>query len=89
MFLNKVKNTVSLNTFKKDRMKYALDLKTFFYKPTFPSNPFTTIESENYSIKLAETKSELKHAQALRYYVFYKEKKAKPTFTKKNNQIRL
>ena len=87
MFLNKVKNTVSLNTFKKDRMKYVLDPKTFFYKPTLPSYPITTVESENYSIKLAETKSELKCAQALRYYVFYKEKKAKPTFAKKITKL--
>ena len=72
-----------LNTFKKDRMKYSFDPKIFFSKPILPSNSFIILESENYSIKLAETKSELKCAQALRYYVFYKEKKAKPTFTKK------
>ena len=83
MFLNKVKDTVGLNTFKKDRMKYSFDPKIFFSKPILPSNSFTILESENYSIKLAETKSELKQAQALRYSVFYKEKKAKPTFTKK------
>jgi putative hemolysin len=83
MFLNKVKDTVGLNTFKKDRMKYSFDPKIFFSKPILPSNSFIILESENYSIKLAETKSELKQAQALRYSVFYKEKKAKPTFTKK------
>jgi putative hemolysin len=83
MFLNKVKDNVDLNTFKKDRMKYSFDPKAFFSKPALPSNSFTILESENYSIKLAETKSELKQAQALRYSVFYKEKKAKPTFTKK------
>ena len=83
MFLNKVKDTVVLNTFKKDRMKYSFDPKIFFSKPILPSNSFIILESENYSIKLAETKSELKQAQALRYSVFYKEKKAKPTFTKK------
>lgn len=83
MFLNKVKDNVDLNTFKKDRMKYSFDPKIFFSKPILPSNSFIILESENYSIKLAETKSELKQAQALRYSVFYKEKKAKPTFTKK------
>jgi len=83
MFLNKVKDTVGLNTFKKDRMKYSFDPKIFFSKPILPSNSFIILESENYSIKLAETKSELKQAQALRYSVFYKEKKAKPTFAKK------
>ena len=83
MFLNKVKDNVDLNTFKKDRMKYSFDPKIFFSKPILPSNSFIILESENYSIKLAETKSELKQAQALRYSVFYKEKKAKPTFAKK------
>ena len=83
MFLNKVKDNVDLNTFKKNKMKYSFDPKTFFSKPTLPSNSFTILESENYSIKLAETKSELKQAQALRYSVFYKEKKAKPNFKKK------
>ena len=83
MFLNKVKDTEGLNTFKKDRMKYSFDPKIFFSKPILPSNSFIILESENYSIKLADTKSELKQAQALRYSVFYKEKKAKPTFTKK------
>ena len=83
MFLNKVKDTEGLNTLKKDRMKYSFDPKIFFSKPILPSNSFIILESENYSIKLAETKSELKQAQALRYSVFYKEKKAKPTFTKK------
>ena len=83
MFLNKVKDTVGLNTFKKDRMKYSFDPKTFFSKPTLPSNSFTILESENYSIKLAETKSELKQAQALRYSVFYKEKKPNQLLPKK------
>ena len=41
------------------------------------------IESENFIIKLVQTKSELKRAQALRYSVFYKEKRAKATLQKK------
>ena len=47
------------------------------------SNKFPIIESENYIIKLVQTKSELKQAQALRYSVFYKEKRAKATLQKK------
>jgi hypothetical protein len=31
MFLNKVKDTVDLNTFKKDRMKYSFDPKAFLF----------------------------------------------------------
>jgi hypothetical protein len=43
MFLNKVKDTVGLNTFKKNKMKYSFDPKIFFLKPSksLPSNSFT------------------------------------------------
>ena len=44
---------------------------------------FSKIEVDNFVIKIAEKKSELKKAQALRYSVFYKEKKAIPTISKK------
>ena len=44
---------------------------------------FSIIEVDNFVIKIAEKKSELKKAQALRYSVFYKEKKAIPTISKK------
>ena len=37
MFLNKVKDNVDLNTFKKDRMKYSFDPKAFFSKSTLPT----------------------------------------------------
>ena len=49
----------------------------------FKNKIFPIIKFGDFIIKLADTKSELKKAQSLRYSVFYKEKKAKPTFQKK------
>ena len=44
---------------------------------------FPKIDIGNFLIKLAETSSEIKDAQSLRYSVFYKEKNAKATLSKK------
>ena len=44
---------------------------------------FPKIEAGNFVIKLAETSSEIKNAQSLRYSVFYKEKNAKATLSNK------
>ena len=44
---------------------------------------FIKIETENLIIRLAETNSEIKKAQSLRYSVFYKEKNAKASLFKK------
>ena len=44
---------------------------------------FSKIEVDNFVIKIADKKSQLKKAQALRYLIFYKEKKAIPTISKK------
>ena len=81
-----VEETKSFNPLKKNKIKYFFDHKNFYLKPRNSrnySNKFSMIESENFIIKLVQTKSELKQAQALRYSVFYKEKKAKPTLPKK------
>ena len=48
---------------------------------------FPKIELKDFVVKLVDTKAELKKAQALRYSVFYKEKKAKPTFAKKIRRL--
>ncbi len=53
----------------------------------FKNKIFKKIEFRDFIIKLADTKSELRHAQALRYSVFYKEKKAIPNFQKKMMQL--
>lgn len=78
-----VEETTSLNPLKNNKIKYFFDHKDFFLKPRKFSNKFSIIESENYIIKLVQTKSELKQAQALRYSVFYKEKRAKASLQKK------
>lgn len=83
MLVNKDRQNISFNPLKKNKIKYFFDYKNFFLKPLNFRNKFSAIESDNFIIKLVQTKSELKKAQALRYSVFYKEKKAKPTLPKK------
>ena len=83
MFLKKVRENLDFIQI------YRHDFNFFFKSNSSPSKPFLKnkkfpkIELKDFVIKLADTKSELKKAQALRYSVFYKEKKAKPTFPKK------
>ena len=83
MLINKVKETVRFNPFSKNKIKPSFKNKIFFLKPSKSSSQFSPVEFQNYLIKLAETRSELKQAQSLRYSVFYKEKKAKPNLSKK------
>ena len=83
MLVNKDRQNISFNPLRKNKIKYFFDYKNFFLKPLNFRNKFSAIESDNFIIKLVQTKSELKKAQALRYSVFYKEKKAKPTLPKK------
>ena len=64
-------------------LNFFLKNKTLQLKPFLKNKIFPKLEIKDFVIKLAETKSELKKAQALRYSVFYKEKKAKPSFPKK------
>ena len=81
-----VEETKSFNLLKNNKIKNFFNHKDFFLKPLNSRNyskKFSMIESENFIIKLVQTKSELKRAQALRYSVFYKEKKAKATLPKK------
>jgi len=78
-----VEETTSFNPLRNNKIKYFYDHKEFFLKHRNSSNKFPIIESENYIIKLVKTKPELKQAQALRYSVFYKEKRAKATLQKK------
>ena len=57
--------------------------KIYTLEPFKIKKNFSKTEVDNFVIKIAEKKSELKKAQALRYSVFYKEKKAIPTISKK------
>ena len=83
MLLNKVREDLGFKYFN------SKDLNLFFKNKSFPSKTllknrvFPDITLGEFVIKLANKKSELKKAQTLRYSVFYKEKKAKPTFLKK------
>ena len=72
MLLNKVCKNLEF------KYSNGQNIDTFFKSKIFPK-----IVLEDYIIKLVDTKSELKKAQALRYSVFYKEKKAKSNFPKK------
>ena len=81
-----VEETKNFNPLKNNKIKHFFNHKDFFFKSLNSRNyskKFSMIESENFIIKLVQTKSELKQAQALRYSVFYKEKKARPTLPKK------
>ena len=50
--------------------------KNYYLTQNF-KKPFPTIEVGDFIIKLAEKRSEIKHAQSLRYSVFYKERNAR------------
>ncbi len=83
MLQNKVQENPDLIQFYKQTFNFFCKRNSYPYKPLLKNKIFPKIELENFVIKLADTKSELKKAQALRYSVFYIEKEAKPTFPKK------
>ncbi|MDC0226932.1 GNAT family N-acetyltransferase [Alphaproteobacteria bacterium] len=83
MLLNKVRENVDIKQSNGQNLKFLFKDKIFQIKPLSKNRIFPNIEFGDFIIKLADTKSELKKAQALRYSVFFKEKKAKPTFPKK------
>ena len=74
-FLNRDLQVSKLKSNSKKKIDSLQTLKTI--------KRFSKIEIKNFVIKIAEKKSELKKAQALRYSVFYKEKKAIPSISKK------
>ena len=83
MFIDKVKDNFINRDLKVSKFNSILKRKIYTLKPFKTKKNFSRIEVDNFVIKLAEKKSELKKAQALRYSVFYKEKKAIPTISKK------
>ena len=83
VLLNKTRKNADLKQSKGENFNFLLKNKIFQIKPLLKNKIFPKIEFGNFIIKLVDTKSELKKAQALRYSVFYKEKKARPTFLKK------
>ena len=83
MLLNMVRENLDFIKFYRHDFNFFFKSNSFTLKSLLKNKIFPKIEIEDFVIKLADTKSELKKAQALRYSVFYKEKKAKPTFPQK------
>ena len=83
MFIDKVKNNFVNRDFKVSNFNSIFKRKIYSLEPLKKKKNFSKIEVDNFVIKIAEKKSELKKAQALRYSVFYKEKKAKQSISKK------
>ncbi|MDC6451773.1 GNAT family N-acetyltransferase [Alphaproteobacteria bacterium] len=83
MLNNRIYEKLNFNNFKKTKYNNIFFQNFFLLRPGLTNKIFQEIEFGNFVIKLTEKKSELKKAQALRYSIFYKEKKAKPSFPKK------
>ena len=83
MFIDKVKDNIINKDHKVRKFNQTFKRKIFSLESLKTKKNFSKIEVNNFVIKIAEKKSELKKAQALRYSVFYKEKKAIPTISKK------
>ena len=83
MFIAKVKDNIVKKNFKVRKFNSIFKRKIYSLEPFKNKKSFSKIEVDNFVIKIAEQKLELKKAQALRYSVFYKEKKAIPSISKK------
>ena len=83
MLIAKVKDNIVKKDLKVSKFNSIFRRKIYSLEPLKTKKIFSKIKVDNFVIKIAEKKSELKKAQALRYSVFYKEKKAIPTISKK------
>ena len=83
MLIAKVKDDIAKENLKLRKFNSIFKRKIYSLEPLKIKKIFSKIEVDNFVIKIAEKNSELKKAQALRYSVFYKEKKAIPTISKK------
>ena len=83
MLIDKVKDSIINKDLKVKNLNSIFKRKIYYLEPLKAKKKFSKIAVDNFIIKIAEKKSELKKAQALRYSVFYKEKKAIPTISKK------
>ena len=83
MLLNRVFKSFSFHEFKGYNLNYMFRKNSISLKPLLKSKKFPKIEFGDFVIKLVDDKCELKKAQALRYSIFYQEKKANPTLCKK------
>ncbi|MDC0093551.1 GNAT family N-acetyltransferase [Alphaproteobacteria bacterium] len=82
MLHNRINERLIFKKFKEIKPNSIFLQNVFSHRALLLGKIFNEIKFGNYVIKLAETKSELKKAQALRYSIFYKEKKAKPSILK-------
>ena len=83
MLLNKICENLNFKHFNSCDSNLFFNSKSFLFKTLLENKTFPEITLGDFVIKLANNKYELKKAQALRYSVFYKEKKAKSNFPKK------
>ena len=83
MLLNKICENLDFKHFNSYDSNLFFKGKSFLFKTLLKNKTFPEITLGDFVIKLANNKYELKKAQALRYSVFYKEKKAKSNFPKK------
>ena len=83
MLIAKVKDNILKKDLKVRKYNSFFKRKIYMLESFKIKKNFFKIEVDNFVIKIAEKTSELKKAQALRYSVFYKERKAIPTISKK------
>ena len=83
MLIDKVKDNILNKDLEIRKFNPISKRKIYSLEPPKTKSNFLKIEFDNFVIKIADKKSELKKAQALRYSVFYKEKKAIPTISNK------
>ena len=87
MSIAKVNDNIVKEDLKLRKFSSIFKRKIYSLEPLKTKKNFSKIEVDNFVIKISEKKSELKKAQALRYSVFYKEKKAIPTISKKISRL--
>ena len=87
MLLNRLRENFDFSQIYGHHLNFFFKSKSFPLKPTIKNKVFPKIELADFIIKLADKKSELKKAQALRYSIFYREQKAKSTFQKKITRL--
>ena len=83
MLIAKLKDIIVKKDLEVRKFNLIFKREIYTVEPLKIKKNFSKIKVDNFVIKIAEKKSELKKAQALRYSVFYKEKKAIPTISKK------
>ena len=84
MLEKKIENRFWFQKIKKNNLSLIFRRYKNYYLTQNFKKPFPTIEVGDFIIKLAEKRSEIKHAQSLRYSVFYKER-----FPRKNSEWKL